>query len=63
MSNRLREIECCKCGYTWHVDLDELDEKDQTIYRNADSDEWPKTYRVKCPRCHTNNVFTVSEES
>ncbi|MDY7077506.1 MAG: hypothetical protein SXV54_11350 [Chloroflexota bacterium] len=58
MSNRLRQVKCCKCGHTWYVDLDELDKKDQVVYRGKQ----PKTYRVKCPQCHTNNVFTVQEE-
>jgi len=61
MSNRLCEIECCKCAHTWYVDLDELDERDQTVYKEAGEDQQTRTYRVKCPRCHTNNVFTVSE--
>ncbi len=58
MSNRWRKVKCCKCGHTWRVNLDELDKKDQTVYRAVAQDERPKTYRAECPRCHTNNVFT-----
>ena len=59
MSNRIREIKCCKCGHTWYVDLDELDEKDQVVYKDTEANEQTKTYRVKCPKCHTKNVFTA----
>jgi len=61
MSNRWRKIECCQCGHTWSVNLDELDEKDQTVYKDAGQEEQSRTYRAECPHCHTNNVFTVAE--
>jgi DNA-directed RNA polymerase subunit RPC12/RpoP len=54
------EIKCVKCGNQWYIDLAELDEKDQEIYRRLD--EQTKTYRVTCPRCHTRNVLTIKIE-
>ena len=54
MSN-LFQITCVKCGHEFHVDLDELDVKDQWIAKG----EKKKTYREECPRCHTSNVFAV----
>jgi hypothetical protein len=53
MPNREHRIECWKCGHAWTVDLDELDERDQAIYKGDE----PREYRVRCPRCHTKNVF------
>jgi hypothetical protein len=58
MSNRVRDITCHNCGHAWTVDLDELDTKDQTIYR----DDKTNTYRVPCPRCHTVNVFQAPDD-
>ena len=58
MGKRLREIECCKCGHIWIVDLDKLDEKDLIGYK----DDRTKRYRVRCPRDHTYNVIEVPND-
>jgi hypothetical protein len=58
MGDRLREIECCRCGHTWHVNLDKLDEQDLEIYKGGEK----KTYRVPCPVCQTGNVFAEGED-
>ena len=57
MPNRIRKIKCHTCDHTWLVDLDELDKKDQTIYKDANEAPQPKTYRVECPRCQVTNIF------
>jgi ribosomal protein S27E len=59
MSERIYQITCHTCGHTWYENLDDLDDEDLTIYKNAD--EAPPTYRVRCPECHTTNVFTDPE--
>jgi hypothetical protein len=55
VSPNLRPIKCYKCGYEWHVNLDELDEEDTVLYRNERSGT--VTYQVKCRNCHALNVF------
>ena len=58
MPNKL-EITCVRCGHTWCVDLDELDEPDQVVYRGR----WVrKEYRVRCPKDGTWNRVTVEVE-
>ena len=55
----LYEIECHKCGHRWYQDLDDLDDEDLILYKDVDAENL--TYRVRCPACHTTNVFTVAE--
>ena len=54
------EITCSRCGHTWPVDLDELDEPDQTVYRGKRVQR--KEYRVPCRKCGAWNRLTVEVE-
>ena len=49
------EIECCLCGHTWVVDLEQINEIELVTYR---SEKKTADYRVQCPNCDTYNIFT-----
>jgi hypothetical protein len=49
------QIECCACGYTWYVNLQQMDEVELVAYRDVKK---TADYRVRCPNCDTYNIFT-----
>lgn len=59
MARERIEIKCVRCGHAWEVNLDDLEGVEQVVYRGK---VVQKTYRDRCPNCHTYNVFTVEVE-
>jgi ribosomal protein S27E len=59
MSENRIEVTCIRCGHKWYIDLDDLDQLQQVIYRG---EVVRKQYRVRCPQCDTYNVITVEFE-
>jgi len=58
-ANRVH-IECCACGHTWYVNLEQLNEVDLVTYRDAKK---TADYRVQCSKCGTYNIFTAEAPS
>ncbi len=59
MSEQRLAVTCPRCGQAWSLNLSELDETDQLIYKGRGQQ---KTYRAPCPRCGTRVVIKVAFE-
>jgi len=65
MPDTLVEIQCPRCGHTWHVDVATLGQPDQVIYRDPQRRVRVETYRLRCPQCGSYAIvdFEVEEEA
>jgi ribosomal protein L37E len=59
MSENSVEITCARCGHAWEQDLTGLAVEDQVMYRGQVRQQ---DYRLRCPRCGTNNIVSVEFE-